>query len=321
MKHVFGGLALAFATMHAPCTQAQTYPDRPIKLLVPLAAASAVDVVARVVGEKMGDALGQRLYVENMPGAAGRIGMRAAAHAAPDGYTVLVANDSVLTMIPNMAADAGYDPVKEFAPVTQLVRIPLGLIAHPSFPARDVGELIAQARAKPNAVTYASGGPGSPQHVAMELFVRTTGVQMTHVPYRGATQAVNEIVAGHVPIGFTGMSSVFGLLPENRVRLLAVSTPSRVAQVPDVPTVAEAGVPGFDFVAWCALLVPAGTPADVIAKLNAAAVKALADPAVTRKLLDLGFEIGGTTAGDLDALMRREFSRMGDLIRSANIRE
>src|SRR5262245_31415498 len=128
MKHVLGGLALAFATMHAPSAQAQTYPDRPIKLLVPLAAASAVDVVARVVGEKMGEALGQRLYVENMPGAAGRIGMRAAAHAAPDGYTVLVANDSVLTMIPNMAADAGYDPVKEFVPVTQLVRIPLGLI-------------------------------------------------------------------------------------------------------------------------------------------------------------------------------------------------
>ncbi|HEY4748443.1 MAG TPA: tripartite tricarboxylate transporter substrate-binding protein, partial [Steroidobacteraceae bacterium] len=155
------------------------------------------------MSEKISDSLGQRFYVENQPGAAGLLGMRAGARAAADGYTVVVANDSVITMLPNMKADAGYDPLKDFLPVTQLVGIPLGLIAHPTLPVASVGELIALARQKPGSVNYASGGIGSPQHVAMELLVRAAGVEMTHVPYRGATAAVNEIVAGHVPVGFT----------------------------------------------------------------------------------------------------------------------
>ena len=311
-----GGLA-------APATslaEAQTYPDRPVRLLVPLAAASAVDVVARLVSEKMSDSLGQRFYVENQPGAAGLLGMRAGARAAPDGYTVVVANDSVITMLPNMKADAGYDPLKDFLPVTQLVGIPLGLIAHPTFPAATVSELIALARQKPGGINYGSGGIGSPQHVAMELFVRAAGIEMTHVPYRGATAAVNEIVAGHVPVGFTGMSSVVPLLSDKRVRLLATSTPSRTSQLPDVPTVAET-VPGFSFVPWCALLVPAHTPPEIVARLNAAAVSALKDPAVRARLAELGFDVVGGTPEQLAVVMRAEFARMGELIRAANIRE
>src|SRR5262249_34199629 len=163
--------------------RAETYPDRPIKLLVPLAAASAVDVVARLVADKMSDILGQRLFVENQPGAAGLIGMRAGARAAPDGYTVIVANDSVLTMVPNLKSDAGYDPLTDFVPVTQLAGIPLGLIANPAFPAKTVADLITLARDKPDSVNYASGGTGSPQHVAMEFFMRAANVRMTHVPY------------------------------------------------------------------------------------------------------------------------------------------
>jgi len=236
------GLVLAGCLASSATTsfaQAPTYPDRPVRLLVPLAAASAVDVVARLVSEKMSDSLGQRFYVENQPGAAGLLGMRAGARAHPDGYTVVVANDSVITMLPNMKADAGYDPLKDFLPVTQLVGIPLGLIAHPTLPAANVNELITLARQKPGGINYTSGGIGSPQHVATELFVRAAGIEMTHVPYRGATAAVNEIVAGHVPVGFTGMSSVVPLLADKRVRLLATSTSSRASQLPDVPTVAE----------------------------------------------------------------------------------
>jgi tripartite-type tricarboxylate transporter receptor subunit TctC len=300
--------------------QAQSYPDRPVRLLVPLAAASAVDVVARLVSEKMSDSLGQRLYVENQPGAAGLLGMRAGARAAPDGYTVVVANDSVITMLPNMKADAGYDPLKDFLPVTQLVGIPLGLIAHPTLPATNISEFIANARQQPGSINYASGGIGSPQHVAMELFVRTAGIEMIHVPYRGATAAVNEIVAGHVPIGFTGMSSVVPLLADKRVRLLAVSTSSRATQFPDVPTAAET-LPGFTFVPWCALLVPANTPPEIVAKLNAAAVAALKEPAVRARLADLGFDVVGGTPEQLAVTMRAEFARMGELIRAANIRE
>jgi tripartite-type tricarboxylate transporter receptor subunit TctC len=304
----------------APSVQAQSYPDRPIKLLVPLAAASAVDIVARLVGEKMGETLGQRVYVENQPGAAGLIGMRAGAHAAPDGYTVIVANDSVLTMVPNLKADAGYDPLKDFMPVTQLVGIPLALIANPAFQPKSVSEFVTLARDKPGSIDYASGGVGSPQHVAMELFARAANVQLTHVPYRGATAAVNEIVAGHVPVGFTGLSAVFPLMPDNRVRLLAVSTPSRVAQFPEVPTVGES-VAGFSFVAWCALLVPAGTPPEIVAKLHTTAAAALNQPPVRSRLTELGFEIAGSTPAQLAAYLRQEFARTGDLIRAANIKE
>jgi len=300
--------------------RAENYPDRPIKLLVPLAAASAVDVVARLVGDKMGEILGQRLFVENQPGAAGLIGMRTGARAAPDGYTVIVANDSVLTMVPNLKPDAGYDPLADFVPVTQLAGIPLGLIVHPAFPAKTVTDLITLAREKPDSINYASGGAGSPQHVAMEFLMRAANVRMTHVPYRGATAAVNEIVAGHVPVGFTAMSSVFPLLPDNRVRLLAVSTATRVPKIPDAPTVAETGVPGFGFGAWCALLVPAKTPPDIVAKLNAAAVLALKDPAVNARLVELGFVVVGDAPDQLAAFLRAEFSRTGELIKAAGIK-
>jgi tripartite-type tricarboxylate transporter receptor subunit TctC len=299
---------------------AQSYPDRPVRLLIPLAAASAVDVAARMIAEKMGERLGQRFYAENQAGAAGLIGMRAGARAAPDGYTVIVANDSVLNMLPNMKADAGYDPIKDFTPVTQLVGIPLGLIANPAFPATSVSELIALARAKPGTVNYASGGVGSPQHVAMELFTRAAGLTLTHVPYRGATAAVSEIVAGHVPLGFTGLSSVVPLLSEGRIRLLATSTTARLPQLANVPTVGET-LPGFDFVPWCALLLPAQTPPEIVTKLNEAAEAALRDPAVRTRLTELGFEIAGGPPERLAAFMRREFERMGELIRAANIRD
>ena len=311
-------LFLAATVTHAP---AQTYPDRPIKLLVPLAAASAVDIVARLVGDKMGETLGQRFYIENQVGAAGALGMRTASRSTPNGYTIAVPNDSVITMIPNLKSDAGYDPLNDFVPITQLVGIPLGLIANPSFQAKNGQEMIAIAKEKPDMLTYASGGVASPQHIAMELLTRQAGVKMVHVPYRGITPAVNDIVGGQVPVGFTAMSAVFPLLPENRVRLLAVSTAKRMSKFPDVPTIAESGLPGFQFVAWCALLAPAKTPPEIIAKLNAAAVKALNDPTVRNKLIDLGFEIGGNTPEQLSALMREENKRMGDLIKAANIRE
>jgi len=319
MKKILLAALLTAATVTG--VSAQTYPDRPIKLLVPLAAASAVDIVARLVGDKMGETLGQRLYIENQVGAAGALGMRAASRSAPDGYTIAVPNDSVITMIPNLKSDAGYDPLNDFVPITQLVGIPLGLIANPAFQAKNVQEMIAIAKEKPDTLTYASGGVASPQHIAMELLTRQAGVKMVHVPYRGITPAVNDIVGGQVPVGFTAMSAVFPLLPENRVRLLAVSTAKRMSKFPDVPTIAESGLPGFQFVAWCALLAPAKTPPEIVAKLNAAAVKALNDPAVRNKLIDLGFEIGGNTPEQLGALMREENKRMGDLIKAANIKE
>jgi tripartite-type tricarboxylate transporter receptor subunit TctC len=297
---------------------AQTYPDRPIKLLVPLASGSAVDIVARIVAEKMGDQLGQRPFVENVPGAAGLIGMRAGARVAPDGYTVIVPNDSVLTMLPNMKSDAGYDPFTDFIPVTQLVGIPLGLIAHPSFEANNVAELIALAKKTPGGLNYSSGGPGSPQHVGMEMFVRAAGIQMTHVPYRGATEAVTSIVSGSVPVGITGMSAVFPLSSDKRVKLLAVTTAQRLPQLPDAPAIGET-IPGFAFNAWCAFLVPAKTPPEIVAKLNAATHDALNNPAVRMRLTELGFVVSPTTSAQLADYMRREFVRTGELVRVLNL--
>ena len=313
-------VGFAVAACLSSSALAQSYPDRPIRILVPLASGSAVDIVARLVADKMGEQLGQRPYVEAMPGAAGLIGMRTGARAAPDGYTVIAPNDSVLTMLPNMKADAGYDPFTDFVPVTQLVGIPLGLIANPSFAAKDVADLIRMAKEKPGAISYASGGPGSPQHVGMELFMRAAGIQMTHVPYRGVTPAVQDVVGGQVPIMLTGMSAVPALLPDKRVRLMAATTAQRLPQFPDTPTLAET-VSGFAFSAWCAFLLPAKTPPEIVAKLNAATHAALNDPAVHKRLTELGFVVATTTPDELAAYMKKEYARTGNLIKEANIKE
>ena len=242
-------IALLFGFAWAMPAQAQTYPSRPIKMMIPLASGSAVDVAARIIAEKMGDILGQRFVIENEPGASGLIGTRAGARATPDGYTVLVLNDGVITMLPNMRSDAGYDPFKDFVPVTRLVGIEWVLVANPAFPAKTVSELIALAKEKPGGINFGSGGYGSPQHIAAEMFMRATNVQMTHVPYRGPTPAINDLVAGHVSVMFTALSTVTSLLPDGRLRVLASTTPKRLPQLAGaVPTMAESGVPGFNFV-------------------------------------------------------------------------
>ncbi len=308
---------LALAT--AAPAGAQTWPDRPIKMLIPLASGSAVDVAARLVGERMGEVLGQRFVVENEPGASGLIGTRQGARAAPDGYTVLVLNDGVITMLPNMRTDAGYDVFKDFVPVTQLVGIEWVLVASPTFQPKTVAELVALARQKPGQIDFGSGGYGSPQHVAMEMFERAAGVQMTHVPYRGPTPAINDLIAGHVSLMFTALSTVTGVIPDGRVRVLGATSLERLPQLPDVPTIAESGVPGFHFATWCALLLPAKTPPAIAAKLNAAANTALSDKTIHDRLIDLGFAVVGGTPEQLTTYMRDEFTRTGELIRAANI--
>ena len=301
-------------------SQAEKYPDRPIKLLVPTSAGSALDVVSRLVGEKMGSALGQPIYVENQPGGAGVIALRGGARSAPDGYTIMIVTGSLVTVVPNMK-DVDFDTFKDFAPVAGLVRIPQGLIAYPGFAATSVTELISLARQKPGTINYGTGGPGSPQHIAMELLSRSANIEMTHVPYRNVSGSINSVVAGDIAIMFTAMSAVKALAEEKRVRLLGISTPQRVAQFQDVPTVAEAGAPGFSFVDWCAFLAPAGTPASIVEKLHAATISALADTGVRARLMGLGFEIDGSSPPQLGEMLRYDFTKMRDLVREANIRE
>lgn len=309
-------LLISAAGAHA---QAQNYPNKPVKLLIPLAAGSAVDVVARIVANKMGETLGQSFVVENEPGAAGLLGMRTGARAAPDGYTILATNDSVITMLPNMRKDAGYDPFKDFVPITQIVGIQWVLAVNPSLPAKSVKELIALAKEKPGTIDYASGGYGSPQHIAGEMFQRAAGIRLTHVPYKGVTPAVTDVVGGHAPMMFTALSTVAPFMADGRIRILAATSPERMPQLPDTPTMQEAGVPGFKFNTWCAMLAPAGTPRPIVDRLNAAAAAALKDPAIRKRLIELGYDVIGDTPEQLGAFMHEEYRRTGDLIRAANI--
>jgi tripartite-type tricarboxylate transporter receptor subunit TctC len=313
------GLTAGLFTCAGQQAWAQSYPDRPIKMLVPLGAGSAVDVVVRIVAEKMGEILGQGFVVENMAGAAGLIGMRVGAKAKPDGYTVLGVNDSVMTMLPNMHAAPGYDALSDFVPITQLVLVNWALVAHPSVGISTVADLLAKATAQPDTLTYASGGIGSPQHVAMEIFMNATGIKLRHIPYKGAAQGLNDIVSGQVNLGFIGLPTPNEFIKSDRLKLIGQASAKRLAIFADQPTLAE-GVPGFTFYTSGALLAPAGTPTDIVAKLNAAAVAALAAPTVKDRLTGLGYEIVGNSAAAFATELKADFAKMGTVIKAANIK-
>ena len=313
-------LALLPASLAVPALAQDAYPSRPIRVIMPLAAGSAVDVMVRVVADRMGDLLGQRLVIENQTGASGMIGMRAAARAPADGYTLLAVNDAVMTMLPNMSATAGYDPLRDYAPIGQVARIRWALAANVNSPFRDVAGLIAAARARPGTLDYASGGPGSPQHVAMEMFQAAAGLRMNQVGYRGATPALNGVAAGEVPVGFFGLPTPLPFVEGGRLRLLATAGPERVSTLPDVPTVAESGLPGFTFFTWGALLAPASTPAPVIARVSAALRESLSMPAIRDRLESLAYEVVGNTPDAFATTLARDHAAMGELVRSAGIR-
>ncbi len=315
----WAAVALAAGLMTAPAS-AQTWPQRQIKLLIPLAPGSAVDTVARLVAEKMSDDLGQPIVVENQPGAAGLLGMRAGARAEPDGYTILAVNDSITTMLPNLKPDAGYDPLTDFVPITQMAAINFGFVAHPTFGPSNIRELIALAKAKPNEVDFASGGLGSPQHVAMELFMWKTGTRMNHTPYRGVTFAFNDVLAGHVPTMIVGFPAPNQHVPSGKMKLLAVTSAQRSKVFPDVPTVAEQGVEGFEFSTWAGLVAPARTPSAIVDRLNEAAVKALRDPALNRKLTDLGYDVRGTKPAEFSEAIRSGLQKYNELIKAVKIK-
>lgn len=308
------GVSLCVATLaHAQ------YPSKPIRMIVPLAAGSAVDNAARIVTAKMSANMGQQVVVENVPGAAGAIGADRVAKAAPDGYTIGGFNDSVMTMVPNVNTKLPWDILRDFEPVSLVATVEWGMIASNDAPFKSPADVIAAARAAPGKINYASGGNGSPQHVAMALFASQAGVQLTHVPYKGATQAATDVAAGQVPVGFQGLATVATLVRGGKMRLIAVSTKSRLAQFPDAPTVGESGLAGFEFNSWFTIVAPTGTPRDAIAKLNAEIVRALADPEVRERLIAQGLSPRGTSPEELGALTRSQLARYGKLVKDAGI--
>ena len=318
------GVALTLMTilgaLPAAAIAQSGYPNKPIRMIVPLAAASAVDNAARIIAQKMSQNMGQQIFIENQPGAAGLIGAERVAKAAPDGYTIGGFNDSIMTMLPNLHANLTWDILKDFEPVSLVATVEWGLVANNDSPYRSAAELIAAAKATPGAINYGSGGNGSPQHIAMALFASTAGLQVTHVPYKGATQAALGVAAGEVPVAFQGLATVTGLIKGGKLRLIGVTTRARLPQFADTPTVAESGLPGFEFNSWFAIMAPAGTPKEIVGRLNAEIRKALADPEVNEKLLAQGLTPRGTAADELGTATRAQLARYAQLFRQANIK-
>jgi tripartite-type tricarboxylate transporter receptor subunit TctC len=310
---------LACAWLAVPPAFAQSgpggYPNKPIRMIVPLAAGSAVDNAARIVAEKMGRNIGQSIVIENQAGAAGLIGAGAVAKAAPDGYTLGGFNDSIMTMLPNLQQKMPWDILKDFEPVSLVATVEWGLVVNADAPIRTAADLIASARQAPGKINYGSGGNGSPQHIAMALFASQSKVQMTHVPYKGATQAAMGVAGKEVDAAFQGIATVNSLVKAGKLRLIGVTTPRRMPQFADVPTVAETGLPGFEFNSWFALMAPAGTPKPIVQFLSAEVAKALADPEVREKLVAQGLTPRGTTPDDLAKATRAQLTRYGELIR------
>jgi tripartite-type tricarboxylate transporter receptor subunit TctC len=310
-----GLLCSALAAAQAPAG----YPAKPIKMIVPLAAGSAVDNAARIVAQKMGQNMGQSIVIENQPGAAGLIGADHVAKAAPDGYTIGGFNDSIMTMLPNLQPKMPWDIVRDFEPVSLAATVEWGLVVPANAPQRSAADLIASARQEPGKINYSSGGNGSPQHIAMALFASQAGVTMMHVPYKGATQAAMGVAGNEVHAAFQGIATVNSLVRAGKVRLIGVTTPQRMPQFPEVPTVAQSGLPGFEFNSWFAVMAPAGTPKPILQFLSAEIGKALADPEVREKLIAQGLSPRGTSPDELGRAMRVQLTRYGQLIKQAGI--
>jgi tripartite-type tricarboxylate transporter receptor subunit TctC len=307
------------AACAASLAHAQTYPAKPILMMVPLQAGSSLDVVLRLITQKMSENIGQPIVVENQAGAAGMIGAERFMRATPDGYTLAAFNDAVLTMVPNLRKKVAYDPVASFAPISLMVNNSWILVAHPSLPAKDVAELIALAKSKPGVLNYSSGGNGSPQHIAMALFESMAGIKLTHVPYKGTTQATLDVMSGQIPMMFSGTNAVVNQVREGKLRGLAMGGLTRSPLLPAVPTVAETGLPGYEFVTWMGMFAPLNTPKDIISRVNTEVARALAAPDLRERLNAQAVEVKTSTPEELSALTRNRLAQMAKLIKDAGI--
>jgi tripartite-type tricarboxylate transporter receptor subunit TctC len=307
------------AALCAAGAHAQAWPHKTIRMIVPLAAGSAVDNAARIVAQKMAQNLGQAIVIENQPGAAGLIGAGNVAKAAPDGYTLGGFNDSIMTMVPNLNPKMPWDILKDFEPVSLVATVEWGLVVNADAPEKSAADVIAAAKKAPGQVNYGSGGNGSPQHIAMALFASQAGVQMKHVPYKGATQAAMGVAGKEVDVAFQGIATVTSLVKAGKLRLVGVTTPRRMPQFPDVPTVSESGLSGFEFNSWFAIMAPAGTPKDITHRLAAEVQRALGDPEVREKLNAQGLTPRGGTPEELGTATRAQLAKYGTLIKQNGI--
>lgn len=321
LRRAAAGALLAAAAVAAPAATARdAWPSKPIQVIVPLQVGSAADVATRVVTAKMAENMKQTFVIENQPGVSGLLGAERIARAAPDGYTLGGITDSVLNYAVNLSDKVNFDPLDDFAPVSQMATIAWVLVANSGFPASTVPQLLEQARAQPGKIDYATGGTGSPHHIAMELFASGNKVSFSHVPYKGATQATTDVAGGQVPMMFSAVSVALPFIKDGRLRALAQPTDARSALLPQVPTFTEAGAPAFRFSTWLGLYAPKGTPAAIVERLNAEVAKAVADPAVRERLAALGLDPVASAPEELGTLTREGYARVGKAIRDAGIK-
>ena len=312
--------ASAFAIAAALAATAQsTYPAKPVRIMVGASAGGGTDIIARMLAEKFGAVFKEAFIVENRPGASNTIAADVTAKAAPDGHTLLVATNTGQAIAPHLIK-LSFDPIKDLTPIALIVTVPNVLVVNQQIGAKDARELIAMMKAKPDSYTFASSGVGSTQHLAGEGFKLATGVRITHVPYKGSSQAHLDLIAGSVQVMFDTTSSAMSQIKAGKLKALAVTTPKRAAELPDVPTLAEAGVPGFEMSTWYGLFVTTGTPKEVVARLIDETNKILRLPDVQSKLRGLGGEPGGMSVEQFAALNKGEFERFGKLIREANVK-
>jgi tripartite-type tricarboxylate transporter receptor subunit TctC len=311
------GVVIAAASIPGAAL-AQAYPSKPVKIVVPFPPGGAVDTIARVVGQKLADRLGQPVIVDNRPGASANIGAELVAKSAPDGYTLLMASPGLAinnTLFPRLP----FNGVRDFTAIARIGYAPLVIVVNPSFPAKSLGELIAQAKAEPSKLTYASAGNGSSGHLAGELFKISAKIDVLHVPYKGGAPAITDLLGGRISFMPINPLEVVSHIKSQRLRVLAVASDQRAALMPDVPTVAEAGVPGFEASVWWGLVAPAKTPHEIIARLNAATLEALADASVKGKLTELGVVITPGTPEQFGDFIRAEDARWAKVIKASGI--
>ena len=311
---------LIAAMLWAAGSAAQTYPSKPIRMICPFAPGGGTDFIARIVGKLLNDALGQPLVIENRGGAGGAIGTEIAARATPDGYTLLLGSAGPLAIQPGLSARLPYDPLRDLAPVTLVASMPFVLVAHPSLPVKNAQELIALARAKPGQLNFGSPGNGSTTHLATELLKMLAKIDVVHVPYKGVAPALADLVGGHMQFMSGDMSTVLPQVKAGRLRALAVTGAQRSTIVPELPTIAESGVPGYASSGWFGVLAPAATPRGIVTRLNAVIVKGLMNADARERLAALGGEVVANTPAEYAAYLRAELAKWGELIKAIGLK-
>jgi tripartite-type tricarboxylate transporter receptor subunit TctC len=313
-------LIIAFALAFAAVSRAQNaFPNRSVKMLVGFAAGGGTDVAARVIAQPMSEILGQTIVVEDRPGASGLLASQDLAKSDPDGYTLMMGSQTTCAVAPALYRKVTVDPAKDFAGVALTGASPLVLVVNPSFAAHSVADVIAMAKASPGKINFGTGGVGTTPHMTAELFEYNAGIKMVHVAYRGEAGAINDLLAGQIPLMFSNLSAVMGHIKAGTLRALAVTSAKRSPSAPDIPTVAEVALPGFEAETWWGIVAPAGTPHAVLAKLNAAARQALADDDTKKRFADLGMTNGGSSPEELDAYIKSEIAKWSKVIKDANI--